>query len=242
MYGFHLWVIMKAYPWFTGSTQRLTLTGTSLAGILPPNLIELDCSFCGGIDFNLKPGILPDSLTVLCLPDGFNGNADHLPPFLTHLTMGHHFNNGLDHLPMLLKYLITGNLFNRTVDCLPASLVSLQLGRSFDKKIDHLPPGLTELKLYSNFSHAIDRLPASLTSLCIGNYHHTSVPFLHPLDSLPTSLTDLSIQTAYSLPLDFFTCKAREIVPDSRVRSARRKPPRRPQDPPTRIGFQPSGG
>lgn len=131
------------------------------------------------INQELKPGMLPESLTCLVFGWYYNQEIKEnvLPKSITCLTFGVFFNHEIKEnvLPKSLTHLIFGSRFNKAIkeNVLPKSLTHLCFGEYFDQ---HIKPNV---------------LPNSLTHLSFGFYYcHKIEP-----NVLPNSLIELNIYT-----------------------------------------------
>lgn len=140
---------------------------------LPSNLTHLNLG--SAFDQELKPGVLPDSLEYLSMP-----NYTHIlkkgviPPKIKDLKLtyyNHPITEGV--LPDELEVLKLIN-FNNTIEELPWSVTELYFGDKFNQPIDHIlqNSNLKYLTLGDDFNQPLDFVPESLTELSINIYRH----------------------------------------------------------------------
>lgn len=177
-------------------------------GVLPPNLVRLDC----GVFQPLELGLFPKSLTHLSFR-----NCDQqvqqfynrlfepgvLPPSLTHLLMGAGCKNKIQlepgQIPNGLVCLKLPDDYNLKLEpgVLPATLTHLEFGSRYNQPLQDevLPAGLTHLKFGWKFNRPLSNgvLPCRLSHLKFG------FKFDQLLDRgvLPSSLTHISFGITY---------------------------------------------
>ncbi len=187
-----------------------------------PVLERLEFNIDSRITTPLTPGIFPENLRILILPNiavitsgVLSLGLTHLvlpgdipiltpglfPESLTHLTFMryiHPINPGVLSPLINLRYLNLGNVFNQQLEqgTLPPNLTELLLGGNFDFPIGEniLPPSLTHLTFGIRFNTPIQHVvfPPGLTHLTFGNMFNNGDVPLEP-GALPNGLINLTL-------------------------------------------------
>ncbi|EGC34688.1 hypothetical protein DICPUDRAFT_79555 [Dictyostelium purpureum] len=165
---------------------------------LPVGLLELNCISSGLKDLDV--GLLPESLTTLCLAKekniGFNKpiKDGYLPNSIKSLDFGE-FNQQINYLPHSLVNLNFGKFFNKQIipNSLPSNVEKIVFSSNFNQKLllNSLPLKLVHLEFGNNFNNQVPVgvLPQSLKTLIFGNrFNQLFLP-----GSLPSSISKLII-------------------------------------------------
>ncbi|EGC38407.1 hypothetical protein DICPUDRAFT_148944 [Dictyostelium purpureum] len=184
---------------------------------LPVGLLELNCISSGLKDLDV--GLLPESLTSLCLGKkknkGFNKpiKDGYLPNYLKSLDFGE-FNQQINYLPHSLVNLNFGEFFNKQIipNSLPSNVEKIVFSPLFNQKLllNSLPLKLVHLEFGNNFNNQIpvDILPQSLKTLIFGNrFNQLFLP-----GSLPSSISKLIIGNKGSITASCFNNPINENV------------------------------
>lgn len=199
---------------FTPCVQIVTLKNCPEFSVnqFPKSLVELRFDPHLLYEKRLRPGIFPQTLLKLTLPNNFNQEMfpGLLPSKLQELVIGDAFDQILEPnvLPPCLITLHIGNNFSQIIEpeVLPSSLTELTFGDLFDQGLekDVLPPNLRKLVFGAYFNKSCV-LPQSLTVLNFGRDFNKNIV-------LPPGLTELSFGSCFNQPL------VKGSLPDSLIK------------------------